>query len=326
MTRALVISGGGSKGAFAVGAIQRLREAGITWDLVVGTSTGALIAPLITTDDIATLVQLYSTVTTEQILTPRGPIDIFTHDSLYDTTPLWHLIQDTITPEKYQQIVASPIAAYLTTVNLQTGTTVYWTQHQSGPVGDPQTTATPLDRPTFLRAMLASANQPVLMPLVEIRFDHQQYGDGGLHEVTPLKLPIELGATIIEAIVLSPAQDSPVTHVYTSIFATLARVISLLVDNATVMDIQRATLINQAIDYRNALLATATSLLTPTQRTTLFDNPAHPDPFAPYALLTLHMIRPPQPLPTDGLTFDPPVLQQMIQMGRQAAEQAMTTW
>lgn len=102
--------------------------------------------------------------------------------------------------------------------------------------------------------------------------------------------------------------------------------ISLLVDSATVTDIQRAMLINQAIDYRNALLATATTMLTPTQMTTLFDNPANPDPFTTYELLALHMIRPTQPLPTDGLTFDPPVMQQMIQMGRQAAEQAMATW
>lgn len=50
MKNALVISGGGSKGAFAVGAIERLREAGITWDIVVGCSTGALIAPLVVTD------------------------------------------------------------------------------------------------------------------------------------------------------------------------------------------------------------------------------------------------------------------------------------
>jgi len=190
MTRALVISGGGSKGAFAVGAIQQLREAGITWDIVVGTSTGALIAPLVTTDDIATLVNLYSNVTTDQIVTKRGLIDIFTHDSIYDTTPLWQLIQNTITPAKYQQIVASPIDVYLTTVNLQTGNTVYWTQHQSGPVGDSQTTATPLDRSTFLRAMLASANQPVLMPLVEIRFDQSHHSNSPSILARPLSTPL----------------------------------------------------------------------------------------------------------------------------------------
>jgi predicted acylesterase/phospholipase RssA len=48
MKRALVISGGGSKGAFAVGILQRLRILFPTlhFDMIIGTSTGALIAPL----------------------------------------------------------------------------------------------------------------------------------------------------------------------------------------------------------------------------------------------------------------------------------------
>ena len=41
MTRALAVSGGSSKGAFAVGVAQGLRERfGWTFDLVAGTSTG----------------------------------------------------------------------------------------------------------------------------------------------------------------------------------------------------------------------------------------------------------------------------------------------
>ena len=44
MKRALVISGGGSKGAFAVGALKNLiRERNLTFDVVAGTSTGAAI-------------------------------------------------------------------------------------------------------------------------------------------------------------------------------------------------------------------------------------------------------------------------------------------
>jgi NTE family protein len=47
MTRtALVISGGGSKGAFAVGVLRNLFERGLAFDLAAGTSTGALILPL----------------------------------------------------------------------------------------------------------------------------------------------------------------------------------------------------------------------------------------------------------------------------------------
>ncbi len=44
---ALVFSGGGAKGAFGVGVLWELsrRRFSLRWDIVCGTSTGALIAP-----------------------------------------------------------------------------------------------------------------------------------------------------------------------------------------------------------------------------------------------------------------------------------------
>jgi predicted acylesterase/phospholipase RssA len=61
MTTALVISGGGDKGAFAVGAIEVLAQRGYRYDIISGTSTGALIAPLVAIDDIDELVKIYTT-------------------------------------------------------------------------------------------------------------------------------------------------------------------------------------------------------------------------------------------------------------------------
>jgi len=83
MTTALVVSGGGSKGAFAIGASERLHEEpGITFDMVAGSSTGALIAPLVVTDEIPRLRALYSRIRTEDILTQRAVFDILTHDAV----------------------------------------------------------------------------------------------------------------------------------------------------------------------------------------------------------------------------------------------------
>ena len=64
----LVISGGGSKGAFAVGVVEVLREYGYSFDMIAGTSTGALIAPLVAIDDIDTLVKLYTNVSNKDII------------------------------------------------------------------------------------------------------------------------------------------------------------------------------------------------------------------------------------------------------------------
>ena len=49
MSRALVISGGGSKGAFVVGVLKRLfaEYPALDFDIYVGTSTGSLMSPLV---------------------------------------------------------------------------------------------------------------------------------------------------------------------------------------------------------------------------------------------------------------------------------------
>ena len=47
MKRALVLSGGGSRGAYEIGAWQALRELGVRLDAVYGTSIGAINAALV---------------------------------------------------------------------------------------------------------------------------------------------------------------------------------------------------------------------------------------------------------------------------------------
>ena len=63
MKRALVISGGGSKGAFAVGVIKQLaqRYPTLFFDIYVGTSTGSLIVPLAAIGEIGLLEKIYTT-------------------------------------------------------------------------------------------------------------------------------------------------------------------------------------------------------------------------------------------------------------------------
>ena len=64
--RALVLSGGGSRGSYQVGAIQALLEAGRTWDTVHGISVGALNA---------SWVAMHSTI--EQPHCGKGLLDIW---------------------------------------------------------------------------------------------------------------------------------------------------------------------------------------------------------------------------------------------------------
>ena len=61
--RALVISGGGSKGAFAGGVAQYLMEGlGKDYDMFVGTSTGSLLVSHLALNDIGKLYDIFTNV------------------------------------------------------------------------------------------------------------------------------------------------------------------------------------------------------------------------------------------------------------------------
>ena len=61
--RALVISGGGSKGAFGGGVAQYLmQEMGKDYDMLVGTSTGSLLVPHLALQNIEKIKEVYTSV------------------------------------------------------------------------------------------------------------------------------------------------------------------------------------------------------------------------------------------------------------------------
>lgn len=66
--RALVISGGGSKGAFAGGVAQYLiEEKGKKYDIFLGTSTGSLLIPHLAAGNIQKIYEVYTNVTQHKI-------------------------------------------------------------------------------------------------------------------------------------------------------------------------------------------------------------------------------------------------------------------
>ncbi len=92
---ALVVSGGGSKGAFAAGVIKRLAQEfpDINFDILIGTSTGALIVPLVALDELDLLEQVYTTVKTEDIiLEGNAGFNLINENSLFDSSPLGRLL------------------------------------------------------------------------------------------------------------------------------------------------------------------------------------------------------------------------------------------
>jgi len=66
--RALVISGGGSKGAFAGGVAQYLlQENGNKYDILIGSSTGSLLIPHLALGKVEKIYNIYSNVDMRRI-------------------------------------------------------------------------------------------------------------------------------------------------------------------------------------------------------------------------------------------------------------------
>lgn len=66
--KALVISGGGSKGAFAGGVAQYLIEVEKNcYDILVGTSTGSLLIPHLANNQVQKVYEIYTTVNQRKI-------------------------------------------------------------------------------------------------------------------------------------------------------------------------------------------------------------------------------------------------------------------
>ena len=68
MKRALVLSGGGSRGAYEIGAWQAMEEMGVRFDAVYGTSIGALNAGLVAQGDAGKAADLWANITIGQII------------------------------------------------------------------------------------------------------------------------------------------------------------------------------------------------------------------------------------------------------------------
>ena len=129
----LAISGGGAKGAFAVGLLLGWSEAGTRpeFEIVTGVSTGALIAPFafLGPEYDATLKEIYTGISTKDILYERNILVGLTSDAMTDSTPLLKLIQQYVTPKVMNELAREfrkGRQLNVATTNLDAGRPVIW--------------------------------------------------------------------------------------------------------------------------------------------------------------------------------------------------------
>ena len=328
--RALVVSGGGSKGAFAVGAIQFMVEKlHLDFNIVSGTSTGAVIATLVVAGEYGLLNKIYTSIHTKDVLEKNNPLDIVSGrvPSWYSTKPLEHLIDRDLTLDIARKVFDSKKQMFLTTVCLQTGAVVYF---QTGPGGSSEEPTTEVvhiqDRERLIQAILASTNQPVLMPPVVVDSrPFAQYVDGGVRAYAPIQIAADNGADEIYAVVLSPEPTArtPKKVKFTRIVKILVRTIDLLTEQVGECSLRLRQRDRQFLRFLDALKDQLMRRpeFPPGEVNKLFDS--HLNPVRGMRAVTLHLVRPRQELPTNGLEFDPDIMKEMIQMGWDEAKRVL---
>ena len=169
---ALVLSGGGAKGAFQVGAERYLREIrGYHWDVISGVSVGALNGTLLAMRDFERLRHLWNTITTDDVYdgTKKGWKAIarllLGAKSVYDTAPLGRLIDREIDVSKI-----TDVDLRIGAVSLVTGE-----YHVFRP-----------SHPQFKRALLASTSIPTVFPPIDVGPGQMAMVDGAIRNYSPL--------------------------------------------------------------------------------------------------------------------------------------------
>jgi predicted patatin/cPLA2 family phospholipase len=208
MKKALVISGGGSKGAFAGGVAQYLiNNENKEYDIFVGTSTGSLMVSHLALGKLEDLKKLYTNVNQKTIFS-NNPFKIKNIDgekviSIRHLNTLWNflngrktfgesknlrtLIKKNITKNMYHEIREKNKNVVVTVSNLTTNQIEYKT----------------IDECTYddyCDWIWASCNYVPFMSLLEK--NNCQYADGGFGSLVPIREAIIRGATEIDAIIL----------------------------------------------------------------------------------------------------------------------------
>lgn len=291
MKNALVLSGGGSRGAFEAGAIDYLvTQAGLDFEIFLGTSAGSLNVAVLGSarnqrelaEQTQKLNQLWLGIEGNHSIYSRnfwGIFNLLFRDSLYNPIGLKKLLTQAVdafklchNPSKFIKVA---------TVALETGELFF------------ADSRCPEHCDHMLDYILASASIPLFFPPVPINGKH--WYDGGLRDITPLGAAFKAKPDQIFLILTFPinAKLEPVLEKtsYRGVFHTLLRSLNILTNEISANDLQLATFMNQY--YR------------------LFPGIRH---------VTIRIIAPEKPLSGDLMEFNPKAIRANLQAGYEAAQ------
>jgi len=230
-TRALVLPGGGGRGAYQVGVVKALYERGIRFDYAFGTSIGGLNATMIGQQELDRLEDLWCNMRAHDIYripsaAQLGRLVLGRNLGLLDTGPLEELLRRQCDLHRLKQ---SPTKVGWCTTDLCSLQTNLVT------IDDIASTNELVD------ILMATAALPIAFPP---RHMHGEglWMDGGLVRNTPLQAALDCGADEIYTVLLHPEK---VNVCPANMFEILSRVLDVVLDASARKELQSAELYNQ---------------------------------------------------------------------------------
>lgn len=242
--RALVISGGGSKGAFAGGVAQYLIEnKKINYDIFIGTSTGSLLVSHLALKKIPEIMEVYTNVNQEAIfnvcpfiIKRRKGIETIgiNHFNVLrnimggsktfgESYNLKALIERSFTENDFDILKKSPQDVVITVSNLSLNQVEYKS------IKD-------FSYKEFCDWIWISCNYTPFMTLV--KKDGCEYADGGLGSMVPIEEAIRRGATTVDAVILQTETTTFNRMPSLNAFSLLTNMFAFMLDRIEIQNVR----------------------------------------------------------------------------------------
>jgi NTE family protein len=215
--RALIMSGGGGRGAYHCGVLEYLEIIGWQPDILVGTSIGAINAAAVASGHNAqSLKRVWRGLTTDGVQKLRTDLfDLTRWTYLLDNSP-WRTSLTRSGWFDFDRINsdAAPTLA-VTATDVYTGALTVFCNRDLEPSKSGGPRSKRIRRVQFtLDHILASCSIPIVYPWTRISEENSLYWDGAVVSNTPLGTALRAGATDIIVILLSPWETDDDAYSY----------------------------------------------------------------------------------------------------------------